>query len=195
MSVRDYLENLSERIKSADGEEILGLLPNGVGEERAENLLKFLQNSGLLFANTICFRPPLAYLLIKPYVNGDYFHLYRFLKNSDMALWITFLRLEPMGKITYTITINEFNYRKTIGGIKNYAQLKNDKLRLINCEEIFNGNYSRNLNWRIFWKVLNLLKLQSRGRKTKEKNLAELEKLEQNLIWFSENKITTIAGE
>jgi hypothetical protein len=160
--------------------------------------LAFLETrSHLLFKKTFCFRPRMAYTLVQPYAQGDYLCLIRKLADSDMALIIWLLRLKSQSqdeffpKITYQLTIAEFDLIKSVGHVNNYQLLKEDSCRLVNCQDIFEGNYSQKIypSWiRSFGDLFP----KKKSKVIRRGIFEELEKLEKGISWFIQQKLSTI---
>ena len=144
--IEGYLKKLSEKIRSAESDCIMDLLPNS--REKEKSLLNFLCYSKELFLNSFCFRPAIAKLAIT-YTNGDYLAIVRKIKKSDMAIIVWLLRTGPAKtgylapQTTYKINIWEFNMIKSVGDISNFRNLALENCRLINCQDIFEAQYSK----------------------------------------------------
>lgn len=196
-SLQKYFEKLSEELRSPESD-LLDILPNGIRNCSDKDVLAFLENhSHLLFKNTFCFRPRMAYTLVQPHAQGDYLCLIRKLSGSNMALAIWLLRLksqsqnEFFSKITYQLTITEFDLIKSVGHINNFRLLKKENCRLVNCQDIFEGNYSKKPYPVLIREIAERLP-NGKARIIRRKIFEELERLEKEIGWFIEQRLATI---
>lgn len=196
-SLQKYLEKLSEELRSPESD-LLDTLPNGIRTCSDQEVLDFLEKrSHLLFKNTFCFRPRLAYTLVQPYAQGDYLCLIRKISGSNMAIAVWILKLKSQSqnelfpKTTYQLTITEFDFIKSVGHVNNCELLKQERCRLINWQDIFEGNYSKKHYPALVRSLAERLP-GGKARILRRKIFEELEKLEQGIRWFIEQHLKTI---
>lgn len=189
-----FLEKLSQPMISKETDEVLALIPNAVGADKDLNILAFLENSHLLFQNTFCIRPPTG-RIVQRYCFGDYFWLFRFIRDSEMALWISLSKIKSNNdfstEIIYKLHIFEFNYVKFIGGIQNYELLRGAGRWLINCEELFYAKYSKTHYGKILQPLADFFRKYKKGSRTKDKIWTQLKNLETGMKWFAEQGVVT----
>lgn len=165
-----------------------------------QKLLELSKDIPQLFQKTFCFW---AFGSSQSFhypntVNSGVLCLLRLIKNSDLAILISLIRITSQSpddfypKTTIQIYVQTFNFLKTVGHINNYALIAGKKCRLIDCQTILRANCSKTHLGPWFQKFKDWLEADDSNLQENKEIVAGLLKLEEQIRWWAENNLTTV---